>query len=226
MGRRDRAAVDVPTEVATPVDHAQVILVDWPDAPQTTVRAAGPGITRGDDRWPGMFAANFTIGGNFSSRINTVLREEKGFTYGAGSSLDTGRHTGLVAISTAVRADATVEALEDIVAILRQSTGSITAEEVATASRAATDSAALGFERADSVVGRVELLLSQGLPLDHVDANLARIRTVTADDANQALDSSLRAEAFTIVVVGDAAQFREALGDWGYAEVREVSPPR
>lgn len=224
-GQHERP-VEVPTEVAVPVDDAQLVLVDWPDAPQTTLRAAGPGITRGDERWPGMFAANFTIGGNFSSRINTVLREQKGFTYGAGSSLDTGRHTGLVAISTAVRADATVEALEDIVSILRQSTGSITTDEVATASRAATESAALGFERADSVVGRVELLLSQGLPLDHVDANLERIRTVTADDANHALASALRPDAFTIVVVGDAGQFREALAGWGYAELREVTPQR
>jgi predicted Zn-dependent peptidase len=205
-------------------ERAQLLLVDWPDAPQTTLRLAGPGITRGDDRWPGMFAANFAIGGNFSSRINPVLREQKGFTYGAGSSLDTGRSTGLLAVSTAVRADATAEALEDIVTILRDATGSITEEEVATASRAATESAALGFERADTVVGRVELLLSQGLPLEHVDANLERIRNVTADDANSALETVLRPEALTIVVVGDAATIREPLAAWAYADLTELDP--
>ncbi len=157
-----------------------MILVDWPTAPQSTLRLAAPGITRGDARWAGLFAANFTIGGTFSSRINTVLREEKGFTYGAGSSLDTGRDAGLITVSTAVRADSTAEALGDIVTILRAATGSITDDEVSTAARAATESAALGFERADSVVGRVELLVSQGLPLDHVDTNLERIRRVTA----------------------------------------------
>ena len=94
------------------------------------------------------------------------------------------------------------------------------------ASRAATESAALGFERSDSVVGRVELLLSQGLPLDHVDANLERIRHVTADDANQALASVLEPEALTIVVVGDGEQVREGLSAWGYAALREVTPTR
>ena len=59
-------------------DRAQLLLVDWPDAPQSTLRLAAPGITRADERWPGMFVANFAIGGNFSSRINTVLREQKG----------------------------------------------------------------------------------------------------------------------------------------------------
>ncbi len=215
---------DVVATVPVTADRAQLLLVDWPDAPQSTLRLAAPGITRADERWPGMFAANFAIGGNFSSRINTVLREQKGFTYGAGSSLDTGRSTGLVAVSTAVRADATAEALEDIVTILRDATGSITADEVSTASRAATESAALGFERSDSVVGRVELLLSQGLPLDHVDANLERIRTVTAEDANAALTTVLRPEAVTIVVVGDAATLRDPLRAWGYAELEEITP--
>lgn len=214
---------EVPADRPAPSEHAQLLLVDWPDASQSTLRAAAPGITRGDDRWPGMFVANYAVGGNFSSRINTVLREQKGFTYGAGSSLDTGRATGLVAVSTAVRADATAEALADLMTILREAPGSITAEEVSTASRAATESAALGFERADSVVGRVELLLSQALPLDHVDTNLERIRTVTAGDANDALTSVLRPDAFTIVVVGDAARIREPLTAWGYAELLEVS---
>jgi len=217
-------ADDVVAPAPVTADRAQLLLVDWPDAPQSTLRLAAPGITRADERWPGMFAANFAIGGNFSSRINTVLREQKGFTYGAGSSLDTGRSTGLVAVSTAVRADATAEALEDIVTILRDATGSITADEVSTASRAATESAALGFERSDSVVGRVELLLSQGLPLDHVDANLERIRTVTAEDANAALTTVLRPEAVTIVVVGDATTLRDSLRAWGYAELDEITP--
>ncbi|MFY9915110.1 MAG: pitrilysin family protein [Nocardioidaceae bacterium] len=214
------------TPPPVPADHAQVILVDWPTAPQSTLRLAAPGITRGDARWAGLFAANFTIGGTFSSRINTVLREEKGFTYGAGSSLDTGRDAGLITVSTAVRADSTAEALGDIVTILRAATGSITDDEVSTAARAATESAALGFERADSVVGRVELLVSQGLPLDHVDTNLERIRRVTAGEANSALETTLRPDAFTVVVVGDAASLREPLAEWGYAPVVEVTPTR
>ena len=75
--------------------RARIILIDWPDAPQTTIRLAGRGITRADDRWPALFVANHAVGGNFSSRLNTVLREEKGLTYGASSALDTSRHAGL-----------------------------------------------------------------------------------------------------------------------------------
>jgi zinc protease len=202
----------------------QVILVDFPESSQSTVRIGGPGISRADERWAAMFVANHAVGGSFSSRINTVLREQKGVTYGASSSLDTGRGAGVLAVATAVRSGATAESVADIVAILRDATGSITDDEVTTGVHAAADSAALGFERADAVVGRVELLLSQGLPLDHVDANLARIRAVTTASANDAYAEIVRPDELTVVVVGDAASLHESLDALGYADLQVVTP--
>jgi predicted Zn-dependent peptidase len=201
-----------------------LILVDFPDATQSTIRVGGSGVTRADERWPAMFVANHAVGGSFSSRINTVLREQKGVTYGASSSLDTGRGAGVLAVSTAVRSGATAESLGDIVAILRDARDSLTDDEVATGVHAAADSAALGFERADAVAGRVELLLSQGLPLDHVDANLARIRSVTTAAANAAYAEIVRPDELTVVVVGDAGSLGDSLAALGYADVELVTP--
>jgi predicted Zn-dependent peptidase len=217
----DVAALAEPPRVSrTP----QLILVDFPDSTQSTIRIGGPGIARSDERWAAMFVANHAVGGSFSSRINTVLREQKGVTYGASSSLDTGRGAGVLVVSTAVRSDATAESIADIVAILRDAQGALTDEEVSTAVHAAADSAALGFERADAVVGRVEMLLSQSLPLDHVDANLARIRAVTTPTANAAYAEIVGPEELTIVVVGDAASLGDSLTALRYADVRLVTP--
>jgi predicted Zn-dependent peptidase len=215
-------------EVERPVVHGsrQLLLRDWPDAPQSTIRLAGPGILRGDPRWPALFVANFAVGGNFSSRINTVLREEKGVTYGAGSSLDTGRGAGVFAVSTAVRTDATAESVSDIVAILTDAAGTLTDDEVERGIRAATESAALGYERAEAVVSRVEMMLSQGLPLDYVDTNLAGVRAVTTASANAAYTDVVDPATLSVVVVGDAATVRAPLAAWGYADVREVAPAR
>jgi zinc protease len=202
----------------------QLILVDFPEATQSTIRIGAPGISRADERWAAMFVANHAVGGSFSSRINTVLREQKGVTYGASSSLDTGRGAGVLAVSTAVRSSATAESVADIVAILRDAFGSLSDDEVTTGVHAAADSAALGFERADAVVSRVELLLSQGLPLDHVDRNLARIRAVTTDAANDAYAEIVRPDELTIVVVGDAASLCPSLDALGYADVHLITP--
>ncbi|MBA3265529.1 MAG: insulinase family protein [Nocardioidaceae bacterium] len=224
---QDWRHVGRPAPPREPVETAvspQVVLVDWPQSPQSTLRIAGRAVTRDDQRWQAMFVANHAVGGSFSSRINSVLREQKGVTYGASSALETSRRAGVFNVSTAVRADATVEAVRDIVEILTAATGTLTDDEIATSVRAATESAALGFERAEAVVTRVEMLLSQGLPPDHVDYNLARLRAVTTEAANTAYADVLRADQLTVVVVGTADELRKPLGTWGYAAVREVSP--
>ena len=212
--------------VPTLPEAPQLLLVDWPDAAQTTIRIAGAGITRGHELWPAMFVANHAVGGSFGSRLNTVLREEKGLTYGVSSGLDASRLTGLFTVGTAVRGDAGAEALADILDILRGAAGSLTQTEVATGSRAATESAALGFERAEAVVGRVEMLLGHRLPLGHVDANLDRIRRVTAEEVNAAYRQVLDVDRLSVVLVGDARALREPLAALDYAPVMEVTPTR
>lgn len=211
-------------ERPTAGDLPQLVLVDWPDAPQSTIRIGGAGITRSDARWPSLFVANFAVGGNFSSRINTVLREQKGVTYGASSSLDTGRGTGLVTVSTDVRSDSTAESVIDIVSILEDARGTLGDDEVQTGVRASTSSAAVGFERSEAVVARVEVLLAQGLPLDHVDTNLAALRAVSTSSANDAYVDIVRPDRLSIIVVGDAATIREPLASWGYSDLQESQP--
>ncbi len=224
-GWAHRGGDPVAPEDSPASERPRVLLIDWPDAPQATVRVAGPGITRGDPRWPALFVANYVVGASFGSRLNTVLREEKGFTYGVSSSLDSGRRVGLLGVSASVQSGSTGEAVGDILAILRDAWGTLQGDEVAVAVRATSDSAPMGFERAEAVVGRVQLLLSQGLPLDHVDTNLARIRAVTAADANAAYVSVVRPEVLTVVVAGDAAANAEPLRALGHAPVEVLPRP-
>ncbi len=203
----------------------RLLLVDWPDAPQATVRIAGPGITRGDPRWAAMFVANYAVGGSFGSRLNTVLREQKGFTYGVGSNLDTGRRVAVLGVGASVRSDAAAEAVGDVLSLMRDARGTLTDEEVSTGIRAASDSAALSFERGEAVVARAEMLVSQGLPLDHVDANLQRIRRVTTADANETYASVVDPSAFTIVVAGDAGALADPLAELAHAPVEVLPRP-
>lgn len=203
----------------------RLLLIDWPDAPQATLRLAGPGITRGDPRWPALFVANYVVGGSFGSRLNTVLREQKGLTYGVGSTLDSGRRVGLVGIGASVLSAATAEAVAETLAILRDAGGTLTDEEVAVGVRATTDSAALGFERAAAVVARVELLVTHGLPLDHVDVNLARIREVDTGAANATYLDVIHPEDLTIVVAGDATALHDPLTAVGHAPVEVLPRP-
>jgi predicted Zn-dependent peptidase len=215
----DAQTTESPVDISSPAQDPQVVLVDQPDAPQSTLRLAGPGIGRGDPRWAAMFVANYCVGGSFGSRINTVLREQKGLTYGADSSIQTSRGTGIVVVNTAVRGDATVEAVSDIVRILRDARGTLLDDEVERAVRAASEAMALGFERASAVAARVELLVTSDLPLDHVDTNLAALRQVTTETAAAAYEEIIEPDKLTVVIVGDRATNGSGLEAWGYGPV-------
>jgi predicted Zn-dependent peptidase len=219
------AARLVDPETPAVSDEPRIVVVDWPDAPQATVRIGGAGIIRSDPRWPAMFVANYAVGGSFGSRLNSVLREQKGFTYGVGSTLDTGRRVGLLGVGASVRSDSTAEAVGDMLSILNDARGSLSEEEIAIGVRAASDSAPLSFERAEAVVSRVEMLVVQGLPLDHVDVNLGRIREVTAEAANAVYSEVVHPETYTVVVAADAAT-AVSLEALDHAAVEVVSRPR
>ena len=103
---------DVVATVPVPPIGLSCCWSNWPERPQSTLRLAAPGITRADERWPAMFVANFAIGGNFSSRINTRAARAEGRHVRRQLVASTRRvATGLLAVSTAVRTDATAEAL-------------------------------------------------------------------------------------------------------------------
>lgn len=229
LGRWVAPSTWAPPEPGTQVQvtsSPSMLLVDWPDAAQAVVRVAGPGITRSDSRWPALFVANYVIGGSFGSRLNTVLREQRGLTYGIGSGLDSSRYAGLLAVGASVRSDSVAEAVSEIIGIVSAARGSLTEHEVADAVRATVDSAPLTYERAEAIAGRAEMLLAHGLPPDHVDLNLARIRDVTAELANRTLSRSVDPSAFTVVVAAPADAVADSLETLGHGALTVVERPR
>ena len=92
----------------------RILLLDRPGAPQAVVRAGHLGIHRLDETFDRMLLFNQVLGGQFTSRLNTKLREERGFTYGVRSSFEARRGAGPFSIGTSVQSDRLAEALDDI----------------------------------------------------------------------------------------------------------------
>jgi predicted Zn-dependent peptidase len=156
------------------------------------------------------------LGGLFNSRLNMKLREEKGYTYGAGAGFDLRRYAGPFTARAAVNTDATAPALADLVAELRRmrETPPTDAEL-----RAARDYLVgvfpLRFETPGPVVSAVGGLMTHGLPEDELERYRPAIEAVTADDVLAAARAHLDLERLAVVLVGDAdavAGDVEALG--------------
>jgi predicted Zn-dependent peptidase len=133
------------------------------------------------------------------------LREEKGYTYGAGAGFDLRRYAGPFIARAAVNTDATAPALADLVAELRRMRESAPTEAEL---RAARDYLVgvfpLRFETPGPVVAAVTGIVTHGLPDDELERYRPAIEAVTADDVLAAARAHLDLDRLGIVLVGDA----------------------
>jgi len=183
-----------------------------PGSVQTEIRVGHRGLPR---RHPDFHAVSVTssiLGGLFNSRLNMKLREEKGYTYGAGAGFDLRRGAGPFVARAAVNTDATVPAVGDMLAELdriRQSP--VTDAELRAARDYLVGVFPLRFETPGPVAGALAGLHVHELPDDELRRYREAIEAVTADDVLRVAREHIRPEAAAIVLVGDHDAFGSAL---------------
>ena len=163
------------------------------------------------------------LGGLFNSRLNMKLREEKGYTYGAGAGLRPAPRAGPFAARAAVNTEVTVPALTELLASW---TGSAGRRSPTQELRAARDYLVgvfpLRFETPGPSPARSAGLFIHGLPDDELERYRPAIEAVTADDVQRVAREHIRPEAAAIVLVGDADAFGEALDGAGVGDVEVI----
>ena len=120
-GRAGRAAPRVPgrtrhsrpcPQQATQPTSRRLLLVDRPGAVQADIRYGAFGIDRRDPRWSAITVASYAMGGAFLSRLNAVLREDKGYTYGVRMAFSPLRQGGSFAVQGSFRTEVVADALQ------------------------------------------------------------------------------------------------------------------
>ena len=222
------AAMPLPPVIGDGLDRTRVRLVHRPGAVQSELRVGHLGLPRQTPAYHAVTVLAMILGGLFNSRLNMKLREEKGYTYGAGAGFDFRRFAGPFSARAAVNTDATVPALVDLLAELRR------IREVAPTDaemRAARDYLVgvfpLRFETPGPIVGALGGIVTFGLPDDELDRYRPAIDAVTAADVLEAARAHLHLERLAVIVVGDADAVGADLEKAGIGEVevvREAQP--
>jgi len=208
------AAPRAPRPDPEPPARGVVTLVDRPGAIQSQIRAGHEGIVRADPRHAAGQVLTQVFGGGFTSRLNDVLRVEKGLTYGASGGLSSRRFGGTFEVSTFTKSATTGQALRAVLdEVERMRAEPPTAEELDAALSYLTGSFASSIETPQEVAGRLWTLERDGLASDHWSRYLDRVRRVSADDVAAAARELLHPERMVLVVVGDAERVREPLED-------------
>ena len=192
-----------------------VHLVDRPDAVQAEVRICGRAIDRSDPRLPALQVASTAVGGSFLSRLNAVLREQLGYTYGAHLSVAPLRAGGQWTASWSSRTEVTADALTHALDILALAEP-LTPEEVHDAVNYLIGVAPLRYDTAGGIAEQARALAADGQDPDYPNRHFGRIAATTADAATALIRELVRPDDCWIVVIGAAAELAPALEAAGF----------
>lgn len=205
--------VDPAPVPAAPTRGDRVIyLVDKPGAAQSEVRIGRIGVARDTDAYYPLSVLNTVLGGSFTSRLNAKLREEKGYTYGAGSFFDMRRAPGPFEASAAVATPVTDSAVVDFVnEIDRMVDEPVPAEELRRARNYLALRLPQRFESIDDVVRRFSELVLGGIPLDFYAGYVEGVEAVDSEAVRTAAQRLLGTGRMAIIIAGDRAVIEEPL---------------
>lgn len=189
-------------------------------AVQSQIRLSGPAVVRADPAYPAHQLANLVYGGYFSSRLVENLREDKGFTYHARSTMEFWPDRAAVTISFDTTTDATAPALREAQEELdRMRLKPPTEAEVESARNYALGTLAASLATQAGLASMLSMLTGNGLTETWLRAHPKRLAATTVDEVAAAAATLFAPSAFTGVVVGDLDAVAPALRDLGTVEL-------
>ena len=205
-------------------DKPVVYVIDKPGAIQSVLIAGIVAPGRGNKDEIPIQTMNTILGGAFISRLNMNLREDKHWSYGAGSFLPNARAQRIFIAYAPVQTDKTKESLVEMSKELREITKDrlVTADELAMAKGNLTQSLPGEWETSGAVSQSIAEMVSFGLPVDYYETFAGKVQAVTLNDANAAATEVVHPNNFVWVVVGDRAKIEKGVRDLNMGEVRFI----
>jgi zinc protease len=201
----DEAPLLQPQAIA-PLQGQAVYLVDKPQAPQSVVRLVRLGLpydATGEQYRSKL--ANYNLAGNFNSRINQNLREDKGYTYGASGYHASNREVGVVVFDAQVRADATAASIEEMISEMqRYSAEGMSAEELDFMRMAVGQQDALKYETPSKKSQLLQNILIYSLDDDYIEQRNQLLSEIPREELNQLARQWFNPQKYQVIVVGDA----------------------
>jgi zinc protease len=204
----------------------RLVLVHKAGSAQSEIRIGEVGLPRSTPDYHPLIVLNMILGGQFVSRINMKLRQEKGLTYGARTAFDFRRGRGPFILQTSVQSDGTAEAiqasLQEIHAI--RTDRPPTVEEVGIAKAALTRGYPRNFETAEQIARAMAQLVLYALPDDYFDHFAENVGAVTVDRARQVAGVHLDPDRLATAIVSDSAIVTPQLASAGLGDATPLLP--
>jgi len=204
--------------------RARIFLVDKPGAPQATIIAGQTAPSFSDSRFFDLNAMNEILGGNFSSRLNMDLREDKGWSYGAYSGIISAKGPGLYVFIAPVQIDKTAEAMREILKVVSAIRGTTppTEDELAPMRKNKVLTLPGRFESGRALLGYIMDNEIRGRDYKYAETLPERYQNVSSDLILKVARDILRPDSLTWIVVGDLSKIEQKIRDLHMGEVEII----
>jgi zinc protease len=199
-------------------EKSQIYFVDIPGSRQSVIYVGYLAISRTNPDYVRTDFINYRLGGAFTSILNQILREEKGFTYGASSYFMELRELAPFIAATSVRSDATFESVKIIKEEMEKYREGISEADLQFIKNCMIRSNALRFETNGSLVGMLSSISKYGLADDYVKQEENVIKNITVEDHKAITDKYIIPDKMYYVIVGDASTQMKPLEKIGFGK--------
>ncbi len=206
-------------------EKPKVYIVDKPGSIQSIIFAAQLAPTGQSEDWVNMDMMNRILGGEFTSRINMNLREDKHWSYGAGSFLfDTKGQSMFIGYSP-VQIDKTKESVVELKKELEQylKDKPATAEEFSKVQQNAVLQLPGGWETNASVLYALEEQVKYNRGDDYWPGYAGRIRNLTVSDIQNAANKVIKPSQLTWIIVGDRSKIEKGIAELNLGEIHLIA---
>lgn len=202
----------------------KIYLVDRPGSVQSSIKLGNVAINKKDPDYFPMIVANQILGGGAQARLFVNIREQKGYTYGAYSSVGARKEPGPFAAEAEVRTEVTTPSLQEFLYELeRLRNVKATDKELKDAKSYLVGSFQLGLETQAGLSQRLLEVALHDLPPDYLETYTNKIMAVSLDDIRKAARKHIDLNNIVIAVVGDAAKIKEELELFAPVELYDIS---
>ncbi|WP_410198327.1 M16 family metallopeptidase [Aequorivita ciconiae] len=203
-------------------DKSSLYFVDIPNAKQSVINIGYISIPRTDKDFYPVEVMNYKLGGSFSGNVNLILREEKGYTYGARTSFSGSKLPGTFTASSSVRTNTTGESVKIFRDEITNYKNGISAEDLEFTKNALIKSNARRFETQASLLGMLQQINQYDLPDNYIENEEKIVRNMNLQEHKVLANKYLDASKMAYVIVGDAETQYEQFKDMGFDEVKLV----
>jgi predicted Zn-dependent peptidase len=217
---------DPETFAPAPAPPARLALVHRPGAAQSELRIGHVALPRRTADYHAALVANMILGGQFVSRINMNLREDKGYTYGARTAFEFRRAPGPFVLHASVQSDATAEALKESLAEIRAIRGDrpVTRQELELGRASLTRGYPRNFETADQIARAAAQLALFDLPDDYFTTFVPKVLALTEDAVTAVAAKHIDPDRLLAVIVGDRDKLTPSLKALELGDIADVAP--